>query len=100
MAEGELWIIRADHVDLIAADEDLIAQFGPFERFDCPIQNPPAAYGGVALGLAVGHALEPAAATGADDDGFHYFDSSLIGAAVVWRLADAGIAFQNGSKIN
>ena len=68
VAEGHLRVVAADLVDAVTADEDEVADAGLAQGLQQPVENPPAADGGVRLRLFVGEGLEPAAPARAQNE--------------------------------
>ena len=71
VAEGELRVIGADLVDLVAADEADLGHAGSREGAERPVEQAPTVNLGVAFRGVGGGGHEAPAAAGADDDGFH-----------------------------
>jgi hypothetical protein len=68
VAERELRVVGPDPLDPVAADEDDLAQPGGAERVERPVDDPPTADLGVALGCVVGQRPQPPPAPGPDND--------------------------------
>jgi hypothetical protein len=70
---GELRVARADHVGLVAADEDHVLAGEPClgEGIEDPLEDGAPEYRHQGLGDVVGEVLETASAAGTDDDGAH-----------------------------
>ena len=71
MTINQMRVVGLNLLDAIATDKDRRFQPGRSQRLEYPVEDPPPADAYIAFGLPVGQGVEPAAATGTDDDGAH-----------------------------